>query len=375
MFILVFIITLLFLVVIHELGHFLAAKKFGVKVLEFGFGIPPRIWGKKWGETLVSINWLPFGGFVRLLGEDETDKKVLEDKRSLAHQSVGKRMIIVIAGVAINLIFAWILFYIVLAAQGFKTQLPLLSEHTFIGVEQKNEKIVLVSEVAEDSPAASAGLQVGERITAFNGQVITDRDQLIEATKAQAGQKVQLTLTDIQGENVRTIEVEPRVNPPAGQGALGVALGAFEVANLDYQQPWQKILAGPIHSINLADYSSKIFANTIGSSFAKKDFSAVSQNVAGPVGITSIVKQILDIKNPLIPYLDFVAALSLNLALVNILPFPGLDGGRFFFYIIEAITKKKVNPKVESVAHTVGLVVLLGLAFVITVSDLKKIFF
>jgi regulator of sigma E protease len=110
MFILIFIITLLVLVVIHELGHFLAAKKFNIKVLEFGFGIPPRAWGKKIGETLVSVNWLPFGGFVRLLGEDETDKVMLDDKRSFAYQKVWKRIVVVVVGVVMNLVLAWVLF-------------------------------------------------------------------------------------------------------------------------------------------------------------------------------------------------------------------------------------------------------------------------
>ena len=112
--ILIFIVTLLILVVIHELGHFLVAKKFNIKVEEFGFGIPPRAWGKKVGETLVSINWLPFGGFVRLLGEDEIDQKTLQNPRSFAAQTVGKRMAVVVAGVLMNLFLAWLLFYIVL---------------------------------------------------------------------------------------------------------------------------------------------------------------------------------------------------------------------------------------------------------------------
>src|SRR3989344_5492950 len=124
--IIIFILTLLFLVVIHELGHFLMAKKFGIKVEEFGFGIPPRAWGKKIGETLVSINWLPFGGFVKLLGEDEIDKNLLNNKRSFASQSVFKRIIVVVAGVAMNFILAFILFYFILGFQGFKTSLPLL---------------------------------------------------------------------------------------------------------------------------------------------------------------------------------------------------------------------------------------------------------
>src|SRR5260221_688531 len=131
MFIVVFIITILILVVIHELGHFLVARKFNIKVLEFGFGIPPRAWGKKWGETLISLNWLPFGGFVRLLGEDESDPETLKNKRSFASQAVWKRILVVVAGVGINLLLAFVLFYLVIAAQNFKVQLPLLTTYHF----------------------------------------------------------------------------------------------------------------------------------------------------------------------------------------------------------------------------------------------------
>src|SRR3989344_4100948 len=106
--VLIFIVTLLILVLIHELGHFLTAKKFGIKVEEFGFGIPPRAWGKKVGETLISINWLPFGGFVRLYGEDEVDQKALQNPRSFAAQKVWKRIVVVFAGVFMNLILAWV---------------------------------------------------------------------------------------------------------------------------------------------------------------------------------------------------------------------------------------------------------------------------
>src|SRR5204863_267071 len=124
--IIIFIITLLCLVLIHELGHFLVAKKFNIKVEEFGFGIPPRAWGKKIGETLVSINWLPLGGFVRLLGEDEQDLKILADPRSFAAQKVSKRIMVVVAGVVMNMLLAWIIFYIILAMSNFKTSFPLL---------------------------------------------------------------------------------------------------------------------------------------------------------------------------------------------------------------------------------------------------------
>ena len=374
MFIVVFIITILILVVIHELGHFLVARKFNIKVLEFGFGIPPRAWGKKWGETLISLNWLPFGGFVRLLGEDESDPETLKNKRSFASQAVWKRILVVVAGVGMNLLLAFVLFYLVIAAQNFKVQLPLLTNYHFAGVKQTNEQVVLVVEVAKGSPAEQVHLKPEDRIIAINGQPIASADQLVAEVKAQAGKPVTLTLTDVQKTQTRVVSLVPRENPPPGQGSMGVALGTFEMANLEYATLGQKLLAGPIHSYNLVLYSGQILGQTIAASFAKKDFTPVSQNVAGPVGITTIIKQILAIKNPLIPLLDFVAALSLNLAVVNVLPFPGLDGGRLLFLVIEAITGKKAHPTLEKYVHGVGLVLIVGLLILSTLSDLKKLF-
>lgn len=375
MFIIIFILTLLILVVIHELGHFFAAKKFNIKVLEFGFGIPPRAWGKKIGETIWSLNWLPFGGFVRLLGEDESDPEVLDNKRSFASQAVWKKITVVVAGVAMNLLLAWVLFYIVLGVQGFKTKLPLLSDYQFTGVNQKVETAVVIGEVVADSPASQAGLKQGDRVVAVNGNQVVDSSKFVEEVKANAGKPVTLTISDLQDTKRREVSIVPRENPPAGQGALGVSLAGLETVNLSFDTPAQKIFAGPIYSYNLIGYSGKILGDTISYSFKEKDIAPVSNAVAGPIGITAVVQQILAVENPLIPYLDFVAALSLNLAVVNILPFPGLDGGRLLFLVIEAVTRKKTHAVVEKYVHTVGLLVLLSLIILITISDIRKLAF
>lgn len=373
--IVVFIITLLVLVVIHELGHYFAAKKFNIKVLEFGFGIPPRAWGKKIGETIWSLNWLPFGGFVRLLGEDESDKKLLDDKRSFAKAAIWKRITVVIAGVAMNLLLAWVLFYIVLGVQGFKTKLPLLSDYQFSGVNQKTDVSIVVGNIADGSPAQSAGLKDGDRVVAFNGVPVLESDKFVADIKANAGKEVTLTISDLQGQNLKDVKLTPRENPPAGEGALGVSLGGLRTVDLSFDTPMQKLFAGPIYSYNLIGYSGKILGDTIGYSFKERDIAPVSNAVAGPVGITSVVGQILSVDKPLLPYLDFVAALSLNLAVVNVLPFPGLDGGRLLFLVIEAITRKKTHAVVEKYVHTIGLVVLLSLIILITISDIRKLVF
>lgn len=372
--ILIFIVTILILVLIHEFGHFLAARKFGIKILEFGFGIPPRVVGKKWGETLVSLNWLPLGGFVRLLGEDDTDSQALKDKRSFAVQKVWKRIVVVVAGVTMNLLLAWVLFYATLSAQGFKTQIPLLVDHHFVGVNQTNEQLIVVSNVAKGSPADQVHLQSGDRIIALNSQSITSDSDFIDKVKALAGKQISLTVSDIQKQNSHSVELTPRINPPDGEGAMGVALGSFNMAVLEYQTPLQKLWSGPVHSYNLTVYSIKAFGRTIQTAMKEKTLAPVSQNVAGPVGITRLLGDILSVKNPLLPYLDFLAMLSLNLAVINLFPFPGLDGGRLVFLLWEAITRRKPSPVIEKYVHSIGLVVLIGLILLVTVSDIKKLF-
>lgn len=371
--VLIFIVTLLILVVIHELGHFLVAKKSDIKVLEFGFGIPPRAWGKKIGETLVSINWLPFGGFVRLLGEDEVDKETLDNKRSFAAKPVGIRIAVVIAGVIMNLLLAWVLFYIVLGAKGFKVEYPLLSDHQFIGVNQTNESSILIQQVQENTPASGAGLKAGDKIISFNGQTFDKVEDFSSKIKESAGQEAKLVVETSEGQ-ITEISITPRKDPPPGEGAIGVALGQIMIAKLNYETPAQKILAGPIHSVNLVAYSGEIIGKLVGQSVEKKDLAPVSQTVSGPVGITSVVNFILtENRNPLIPYLDFVAVLSLNLAVMNVLPFPALDGGRLLFLLIEAITRKKVKPEIEKMAHSIGFAILITLIIFVTFSDVKKI--
>lgn len=372
--IIIFILTLLVLVVSHELGHFLAAKRFGVKVLEFGFGLPPKIFKKTIGDTPVSLNWLPIGGFVRLLGEDETDDQVLKDKHSFAVKPVLQRIGIVVAGVIMNLILAAVLFWVILFAQGFKERIPLLIPFQFAGVNQTNESIILVGGIAENSPAALANIKPGDQIVGFNGQQLINGEQLISLTKENLGQEVTLTLRD-QSDQTRQVKMEPRRDPPEGQGALGVELGTLTVAYLNYETPSQKLFSGISHSYNLAAYSFALLGNLIAASFQTQNFEPVSQSLAGPVGITSIADTILRTESPLLPYLNFVALLSLNLAIINILPFPALDGGRLVFLLIEGVFKRKVRAEVERLIHTLGMAFLIALIILITFSDIRKIFF
>ncbi|MDO8638709.1 MAG: RIP metalloprotease RseP [Candidatus Daviesbacteria bacterium] len=368
--IIIFVITLLFLVVSHEFGHFIVAKRFGVKVLEFGFGLPPKIFGKKIGETLVTLNWLPIGGFVKLLGED--DPKAA-GPRSFASQPVWERIGIVVAGVIMNFILAILIFWVVLAASGFSQQIPLLVPYKFFGVNQTNEVVVVIGQVTPNSPAEKAGIKAGDRILQINNVSLNEGNQLVEMTKKLAGEKVTLTLENEKNQQ-RKIEIVPRADPPKGEGPLGVSLGAYEIANLSYSTFPQKLFSGITHSYNLASYSFVVLGKFIGTAISTQNLAPVSGSVAGPVGITNMANTVLSVESPLVPYLNFVALLSLNLAILNILPFPALDGGRLFFLLIEAITRKKVKPEIEKWVHTIGMAILLALIVLVTFSDIKKFF-
>ena len=369
---LIFIATLLVLVVIHELGHFIAARKFNIKVEEFGFGIPPRVFGKKFGETLFSLNLLPLGGFVKLLGEDEVDKKILEDHRSFAAQQVSKRIIVVIAGVMMNLILAWILFYIFLAGKGFRIELPMIIEHQFIGASQINEVVILIGSVAENSPAKESGLKAGERIVAVNNKLLDSASEFSAQVKSLSGQEIELAVTTPDKNNARNIKVIPRKDPPPGQGSLGISLGEIKTAVIEYQTFEQKLFSGITYSINFTQLTFKGLGRTI-SDLSNKNFERASQTVSGPIGLAIITNDILKIGD-ILQYLHFMGLISLTLAIFNFLPIPALDGGRLLFFYIEAIFgKRAVRPELETQIHYVGFMILMGLMVLVFYSDIRNV--
>ncbi|KKS14370.1 hypothetical protein A2617_02040 [Candidatus Daviesbacteria bacterium RIFOXYD1_FULL_41_10] len=371
--IVIFIITLLFLVVAHEFGHFLLAKKFGVKVLEFGFGIPPRIWGKKVGETLVSINWIPLGGFVRLFGENGMDKEHLERKDAFVSKPTWQRILIIVAGASINFLLAATLFWVVLFAQGFKTSLPALTDYKFFGAKQVTQSTILVGNVAKDSPAEGK-ISPGDRILEINGIKLQKSEELIDLTKKFTGREITLNLQN-PADEIRKVSLTPRLDPPKGQGAIGISLGTVKAINLSYETLPEKLGSGLTYSYNLGVYSIVVLGKFIGQAISSQDLAPVSETVSGPIAITGVASEILKTDSPVIPYLNFVAFISLNLAILNILPFPALDGGRLLFLLIELITRKKVKAEIEQFIHTLGFAILIGLSILVAFSDIRKLFF
>lgn len=346
------------LVIIHELGHFLLAKKFGIKVEEFGFGLPPRVWGKKIGETLYSINWIPYGGFVKLLGEDEVDSKVLKNPRSFASQNVWKRIAVVIGGVLMNLFLAWIIFYTVLIFQNFRIIYPVLDPGIFIGFMEK------------DFPAMESGIKIGDRVLEIDGKKLVSLEDGKKLIQEKKGEPVEIKVTGIEGENERILSIKPKL-AENGNFLIGVAFS--QIPFKQYETFSEKLFSGISYSYDLTRITFLGLGKTFGNLFSG-DFATVSQNVSGPVGIATVTNNILSSGiQAILPYLWFVGILSLTLFIFNLLPIPALDGGRLFFLLIEGLTGKKVKAEVEKVIHTVGFVLLLSMAVLITYSDIKKL--
>lgn len=360
--ILVFLLILSVLVLIHEAGHFFVAKFFKIKVEEFGFGLPPRAFGIKRGETIYSINWLPIGGFVKLYGEDEAgagkvslpkeEKNKTQAKdadRAFYSRPVWQRATVVFAGVFMNFVLAVTIVSILFSVIG-------------VAVPGKD---VIVDQVVKGAPAQKAGLKSGDKIIAINNINITTPDQLVSYTKGHLGEKLVLKVKDSK-LNTRTVEVTPRKVYPKDQGPMGVAISQ-SVTTKKYPI-WEAPFVGTKEVLNQSVMIGKGLFTVVSQLVTK---GSVPQDVAGPVGIAQLTGTVVGIGLPAV--LSFVALLSLNLAIINILPIPALDGGRLFFILIEGFTGRKVSPRIENYAHTIGMAVLLGLIALITIHDLLRI--
>ncbi len=354
-----FVVILSVLVVVHELGHFLVAKKLGIKVEEFGIGFPPRAFSKKIGETVYSINWLPVGGFVKLFGEDEAGGGKIgrqklgagsqgdEVERAYYARPLWQRMAVVTAGVIMNVILAIVLISFLFGTQG----VPLPTDN------------IIVTEVAHSSPAEIAGLRKNDRILSINDKKITDTSLFISETKKLKG--LEVTLIVKRGDQQFTTKLTPRVNSPKNQGAMGVAISNIEVKKYSW---WEAPFFGTLEAAKF----SWMIASGLGSMIGDFVLHGVKpQGVAGPIGVAQLTGEA--VRAGWFAVLWFMALLSLNLAVLNILPIPALDGGRFFFMIIEMLTGKKVSPKYEAYAHAIGLFLLLGLMAVVTILDITRL--
>lgn len=372
---LLFVLILSILVFIHEAGHFTAAKKFGIKVDEFGMGIPPRAWGKQVGETLYSLNWLPLGGFVKIRGED-MDEYDPKDQRNFMNKPAWQRAIVLFAGVFMNFILAFALFCFVLGMNGWKSA-PLMSLTDYdFKFGQKVSIPNVITGIEENSPAMSAGIKPGDAITSIQFEDQEFKPQTISELKEFLADKDQKPLkimtTNLTNDESNVYVVTPVYNEEVKQPALGVSLST--ALYLDYSGA--PMFAGVQHSYNVMGYSFAILGELINISIEEKTLEPVSQGVSGPVGIFGAVKAVLDVGGPKMVFtiLDLTALLSLSLAVMNLLPIPALDGGRLFFIAIEVITRRKPSARLENMAHQIGFMVLIGILIMVTFKDIWQLF-
>jgi len=347
--VIVFFVVLSVLILVHELGHFIAAKRSGVWVEEFGFGLPPKLVGIKIGQTLFSINALPFGGFCRLHGEID-EEAIIHPRRAFLNKNKKTRFAIVIAGIVMNLILAVVAFAAVYSLTG-------------IPKETKNVKIV---EIATGSPAQASGLIVGDIVRKVDKESVASTNEFIKAIEVKKGKRV--TLEIARDSISKKISLTPRENPPTDEGPLGVIITTTE---LWFPAVWQRPFIGIYYGVKDALFWGKTVVEGIISIFRDLFRGVAPKDVAGPIGIYAITSQVA--KNGFLAILNLVGILSINLAILNIIPFPALDGGRLLFIAIEGVIGKKIIPKVEATIHTIGMAILILLLLAITAHDIINV--
>jgi len=337
-----FIGVIVVLILAHELGHFITAKASGVKVEEFGIGFPPRLLSVRRGETLYSLNAIPLGGFTKMAGEEDP-----KEPRSLASKSIGIRLLVLSAGSLMNALLPLLLFSIAF----------MIPHNVVIGQ-------VFVEEVASNSPAAMAGIESGDMFLRIDGKPVRNVGDLYRYSQLNLGKEVTI-LVKHSDSATEDIQVIPRWKPPEGQGAIGIVVNTAYPTIVSQHYPfWRAIPLGASECIEtFVLFKNGIISMIIG---------AIPVELAGPVGIAQITGEVA--KAGISPLLEFAGFISINLAIINILPLPALDGGRIAFVLLEWVRRgKRVSPKTEGLVHFIGFAMLMALILLITYQDIIRI--
>ena len=347
-----FVGIIIALIVAHELGHFITAKLTGVRVLEAGLGYPPRLWGFQYKETVYSVNALPLGGFVRLMGEEDPS-----DPASLAAKPHWVRLLVLASGSGANFLLPLVLFSI-----------------SFMIPRDVSTGLTQITLVIPGSPAAEAGLTEGDVIFAINGHTVRNTAEVGTQVRLNMGETLTMTVKH-EGE-VKDVPVKARWAPPTyidaegnekQQGPTGIVIAPLYPGMTESESfpPWK---AFP-KSIEATTQSLTPARNEIISWFK----GGSQPGVAGPVGIAQATGEVVE-ESGYRPLLDFAAILSINLGIVNILPIPMLDGGRMIFVLLEIVRRgKRIAPEKEALVHFIGFVLIITFAVAVTYFDVLRI--
>lgn len=366
---LIFIVVLSALVLIHEAGHYLAARLFGVKAEEFGIGFPPRIFGYvrdrgKWKRidhkdngtyrsTIWSVNWLPLGGFVRIKGEQEDG---INDPDSLHAKPIWQRIVIIAAGVLMNWLLAIALFtgLFAVGTRAILDELPAGASIT--------DRVVAVTQVLKASPAAEAGILPGDEIRSIEGRAVTDAESLRRGIGERGTERTRFIIMR-DGEE-RAVDVTPALLPEIQRTGVGVALADVGTVSFPLPQAF-------VNGVQMTFFLTKAIVYAFGGIFRDLVVSRkVAEDVAGPVGIAVMTGQVA--KQGIAPLVQFAAMLSVNLAVINFLPIPALDGGRVLFLFIEKLRRRPVSRHLEIAIHNVAFLILILLILLVTARDLFR---
>ncbi len=337
-----FLVVIAVLILAHELGHFITAKAFGVRVEEFGLGFPPRLLSVRRGETRYSLNAIPLGGFTKMAGEE--DPKV---PRSLANKSIGTRLLVLSAGSLMNLLLPLLLFAIAF----------MIPHNLVIGQ-------VMIEKVAPNSPAARAGIEPGDTLLSVNEKAVNNLGDLHRYIQLNLGKEITI-LVKHSDSTIEDVQVIPRWKPPEGQGAVGIVVTTANSTIVSQSEPfWRAIPLG----VSACIETFILFKNGIISMI----IGATPVAIAGPVGIAQLTGEVA--KAGISPLLEFAAFLSINLAIINIFPLPALDGGRIVFVLLEGVRRgKRISPKREGLIHAIGFALLMAAFLAITYQDIIRI--
>lgn len=350
----IFLVVLAALVFVHELGHFTAAKKLGIRVDEFAVGFPPRVFSKIWKGTRYSLNLIPFGGYVSIFGENPDEENTKETaKDSFQAKPKWAQIIVLLAGVFMNVVFAWMLY-----TAAFSIGVLSVAEEG-----DTNAKVTVIS-VVPDSPALAAGIEVGDAIVSVGSVDIMKVQDVRDAIQASTSTTVSVGVLGADGA-IGSVQVDPRVSD-SGDRTIGVGLGVVGVEKMPLHiAAWEA----------LKETWYQTGAIVVGTVSLVKDLvmgQADTTMVSGPVGIAGMVGDAAEFG--LAQLLMFTAFISLNLAVLNAMPFPALDGGRVLFILIEAIIRRPLPRSFQNYANAAGFLLLMGLIVVLTFRDISRLF-